>query len=151
MITYNVIDVKMPEISHRETTKWVRAVAASYGKRVGEVAYVFCNDDKILEVNRQYLKHDYFTDIITFDYCEGDMLSGDLFISLDTVRTNAELFHKLMTTNCIASSFTAYFTLSALTTKVQANVKSWKQRKIKPWICSRSCARKITKMHKRVK
>ena len=94
MITYNVIDVKMPEISHRETTKWVRAVAASYGKRVGEVAYVLCNDDKILEVNRQYLKHDYFTDIITFDYCEGDMLSGDLFISLDTVRTNAELFHK---------------------------------------------------------
>lgn len=94
MITYNVIDVKMPEISHRETTKWVRAVAASYGKRVGEVAYVFCNDDKILEVNRQYLKHDYFTDIITFDYCEGDMLSSDLFISLDTVRTNAELFHK---------------------------------------------------------
>lgn len=94
MITYNVIDVKMPEISHRETTKWVRAVAASYGKRVGEVAYVFCNDDKILEVNRQYLKHDYFTDIITFDYCEGDMLSGDLFISLDTVRINAELFHK---------------------------------------------------------
>lgn len=94
MITYNVIDVKMPEISHRKTTKWVRAVAASYGKRVGEVAYVFCNDDKILEVNRQYLKHDYFTDIITFDYCEGDMLSGDLFISLDTVRTNAELFHK---------------------------------------------------------
>lgn len=94
MITYNVIDVKMPELSHRETTKWVRAVAASYGKRVGEVAYVFCNDDKILEVNRQYLKHDYFTDIITFDYCEGDMLSGDLFISLDTVRTNAELFHK---------------------------------------------------------
>lgn len=94
MITYNVIDVKMPEISHRETTKWVRAVAASYGKRVGEVVYVFCNDDKILEVNRQYLKHDYFTDIITFDYCEGDMLSGDLFISLDTVRTNAELFHK---------------------------------------------------------
>ena len=94
MITYNVIDVKMPEISHRETTKWVRAVAASYGKRVGEVAYGFCNDDKILEVNRQYLKHDYFTDIITFDYCEGDMLSGDLFISLDTVRTNAELFHK---------------------------------------------------------
>lgn len=94
MITYNVIDVKMPEISHRETTKWVRAVAASYGKRVGEVAYVFCNDDKILEVNRQYLKHDYFTDIITFDYCEGDMLSGDLFISLDTVRTNAELFNK---------------------------------------------------------
>jgi len=94
MISYNVIDIQMPNISHRETTAWVRAVAASYGKRVGEVAYVFCDDDKILEVNRQYLQHDYFTDIITFDYCEGDMISGDLFISLDTVRSNAELFNK---------------------------------------------------------
>lgn len=94
MVTYNVIDIKVPDISHRETTAWVRAVAASYGKRVGDIAYVFCNDDKILEVNRQYLQHDYYTDIITFDYCEGDMLSGDLFISLDTVRTNAEQFGK---------------------------------------------------------
>ena len=82
----------MPDIPHRETTEWVRAVAASYGKRVGEVAYVFCDDEEILRVNRQYLKHDYYTDIITFDYCEGDVLSGDLFISLDTVRTNAEQF-----------------------------------------------------------
>jgi probable rRNA maturation factor len=94
MISYNTINVKMPDISHRETTAWVRAVAASYNKRAGEVAYVFCDDEKILEVNRQYLKHDYYTDIITFDYCEGDVLSGDLFISLDTVRTNAEQFGK---------------------------------------------------------
>ena len=94
MISYNTINVKMPDISHRGTTAWVRAVAASYNKRVGEVAYVFCDDEKILEVNRQYLKHDYYTDIITFDYCEGDVLSGDLFISLDTVRTNAEQFGK---------------------------------------------------------
>lgn len=94
MISYNTINVKMPDISHRETTAWVHAVAASYNKRVGEVAYVFCDDEKILEVNRQYLKHDYYTDIITFDYCEGDVLSGDLFISLDTVRTNAEQFGK---------------------------------------------------------
>ena len=94
MISYNTINVKMPDISHRATTAWVRAVAASYNKRVGEVAYVFCDDEKILEVNRQYLKHDYYTDIITFDYCEGDVLSGDLFISLDTVRTNAEQFGK---------------------------------------------------------
>lgn len=94
MISYNTINVKMPDISHRETTAWVCAVAASYNKRVGEVAYVFCDDEKILEVNRQYLKHDYYTDIITFDYCEGDVLSGDLFISLDTVRTNAEQFGK---------------------------------------------------------
>lgn len=90
MITYNTIDVKMPAISRRETTAWVRRVAEAHGKRVGEIAYVFCNDEKILEVNRQYLQHDYYTDIITFDYCEGDRLSGDLFISLDTVRSNAE-------------------------------------------------------------
>lgn len=94
MITYNTIHVKMPAISHRATTTWVRNVAKSYGKKVGEVAYIFCDDEKILEVNRQYLQHDYFTDIITFDYCEGDTLSGDLFISLDTVRTNAEQYGK---------------------------------------------------------
>ena len=70
----------------------LKTVAASYGKRLGEIAYIFCSDEKILEVNRQYLQHDYYTDIITFDYCEGDRLSGDLFISLDTIRTNAEQF-----------------------------------------------------------
>mgnify|MGYP000166936856 CR=1 FL=1 len=74
-------------IKKRENTAWVKAVAASYGKRVGEIAYIFVDDEKILEVNRQYLGHDYYTDIITFDYCEGDVISGDLFISLDTVRT----------------------------------------------------------------
>lgn len=90
MITYNTDGVKMPSIKKRENTTWVKAVAASYGKRVGEIAYIFVDDEKILEVNRQYLGHDYYTDIITFDYCEGDVISGDLFISLDTVRTNAE-------------------------------------------------------------
>ena len=90
MITYNTDGVKMPSIKKRENTAWVKAVAASYGKRVGEIAYIFVDDEKILEVNRQYLGHDYYTDIITFDYYEGDVISGDLFISLDTVRTNAE-------------------------------------------------------------
>ncbi len=94
MITYNTINVKMPEVSRRETTAWVKAVAASYGKRLGDIAYIFCNDEKILEVNRQYLQHDYYTDIITFDYCAGDRISGDLFISLDTVRSNAGLYGK---------------------------------------------------------
>jgi len=84
----------MPSIGRRATTAWLRKVAASYGKRVGEIAYIFCGDEKILEVNRQYLQHDYYTDIITFDYCEGDLLSGDIFISLDTVRSNATKFGK---------------------------------------------------------
>ena len=84
--------VDMPDIRKRETTQWIKAVAQAYGKRVGDIAYIFCSDERILEVNRQYLQHDYYTDIITFDYCEGNRLSGDLFISLDTVRTNAQQF-----------------------------------------------------------
>lgn len=90
MITYNVDGVKMPDIKRRTITAWVRAVAADYGRRVGEVAYIFCSDEKILEVNREYLQHDYYTDIITFDYDEDDVISGDLFISLDTVKSNSE-------------------------------------------------------------
>ena len=92
MITYQTEDIAMPQIKKRETTEWVKQVAANHGKKVGEIAYIFCSDEKILEVNRQYLEHDYYTDIITFDYTEGNRISGDLFISLDTVRTNAEQF-----------------------------------------------------------
>ena len=95
MISYNTINVKMPAIRRRDTSAWVKAVAASYGKKVGEIAYIFVDDEEILRVNREYLQHDYYTDIITFDYTEGDTISGDLFISLDTVRTNAEQYGKL--------------------------------------------------------
>lgn len=84
----------MPKIKKRETTAWIRAVAKSYGRRVGEVGYMFVNDDKILEVNREYLGHDYYTDVITFDYDEDDVVSGDVVISLDTVASNAHLFNK---------------------------------------------------------
>ena len=74
----------MPKIRRRDNSAWVKRVAASYGRKVGDVAYIFCDDEEILRVNR------YYTDIITFDYDEDDVISGDLFISLDTVRTNAE-------------------------------------------------------------
>ncbi len=94
MISYNTVNVKMPAIRRRDTSAWVKTVAASYGKKVGEIAYIFVDDEEILRVNREYLQHDYYTDIITFDYTEGDTISGDLFISLDTVRTNAEQFDK---------------------------------------------------------
>ncbi|MCR5313274.1 MAG: rRNA maturation RNase YbeY [Bacteroidaceae bacterium] len=100
MITYNVDGVKMPAIKKRDTSAWIKEVAASYGKKVGDVAYIFCNDEKILEVNKQYLNHDYYTDIITFDYNEDleemgikNTISGDLFISLDTVKSNSEQQH----------------------------------------------------------
>ena len=84
----------MPKIKKRDTSAWIKAVAASYGRKVGEIGYLFVDDEKILEVNREYLGHDYYTDVITFDYDEDDTVSGDIVISLDTVRTNAEQFGK---------------------------------------------------------
>lgn len=92
MISYQNEGAKMPNIKKRETTAWIRRVAATYNKKVGDVGYIFCDDERILEVNREYLQHDYYTDIITFDYTEGNTISGDLFISLDTVKTNSEQF-----------------------------------------------------------
>lgn len=94
MITYNSEGVRMPKIKKRDTSAWIKAVAASYGRKVGEIGYLFVDDEKILEVNREYLGHDYYTDVITFDYDEDDTVSGDIVISLDTVRTNAEKFGK---------------------------------------------------------
>lgn len=84
--------LKCPQSRNVKLRNGLRPWPPTYEKRVGEIAYIFCSDEKILEVNRRYLQHDYYTDIITFDYCEGNRLSGDLFISLDTVRTNAEQF-----------------------------------------------------------
>lgn len=94
MITYNADGVKMPNIRKRTVSAWIKAVAATFGRKVGEIGYMFVDDEKILEVNNEYLGHDYYTDIITFDYDEDDTISGDLVISLDTVRTNAEKFGK---------------------------------------------------------
>lgn len=94
MITYNVDGVKMPKIKKRDTSAWIGKVAASHGRKVGEIGYMFVDDEKILEVNNEYLGHDYYTDVITFDYDEDDVINGDIVISLDTVRTNAEQFGK---------------------------------------------------------
>lgn len=94
MITYNSDGVRIPKIKKRETTVWIKTVASTYGKRVGEIGYMFVGDEQILAVNREYLGHDYYTDIITFDYDEGDVINGDIVISLDTVRSNAEQFGK---------------------------------------------------------
>nr|WP_321374556.1 rRNA maturation RNase YbeY [uncultured Bacteroides sp.] len=91
-ISYQTDGIKMPAIKKRETTAWIKAVASTYEKKVGEIAYIFCSDEKILEVNKEYLQHDYYTDIITFDYCEDNIISGDIFISLDTVKSNSEQF-----------------------------------------------------------
>ena len=84
----------MPDIRRRQTTAWIRKVAATHGRKVGEIGYMFVDDERILEVNREYLGHDYYTDIITFDYDEGEIINGDLVISVDTVRTNAAKYGK---------------------------------------------------------
>ncbi len=94
MITYNVDGIKMPKIKKREISRWIKAVAATYGRKIGEIGYMFVSDEKILQVNNEYLGHDYYTDIITFDYDEGTVINGDIVISLDTVRTNSEQFGK---------------------------------------------------------
>ena len=76
----------------RLTSKWLKEVAASEAKKLGDVSVIFCSDNYLLDVNIKYLGHDYYTDIITFDYCEGSVLSGDLFISVDSVRENASFY-----------------------------------------------------------
>ena len=89
-VQYQTQDCSFRFSGRRKTTDWIRRTAKAEGHRTGDITVVFCSDTALLEINRRYLSHDYYTDIITFDYCEGDVISGDLFISLDTVRTNAE-------------------------------------------------------------
>jgi rRNA maturation RNase YbeY len=131
-VTYQTEGVKMPDIKKRETTEWIKAVAATYGKRIGEIAYIFCSDEKILEVNRQYLQHDYYTDIITFDYCQGDRLSGDLFISLETVKTNSEQFNTTYDEE-LHRTIMESSTFAALMTRDPESGKSWKRQKTGHW------------------
>ena len=69
--------------------QWIKTVVENKGKKLGDISYILCDDDYLLEVNRQYLKHDYYTDIITLDYTENDRIGGDLFISIDRVKDNA--------------------------------------------------------------
>lgn len=85
-------DVAFPAIRKRSTSGWIKQVIADKGKRTGDISFIFCSDAYLLDVNRKYLDHDYFTDIITFDYVEGSVVSGDIFISVDRVIENAGLF-----------------------------------------------------------
>ena len=91
MIRFTTDDTEMPALDERKIGKWIRSVAAEYGFSVGNINYIFCSDERELEVNRQFLGHDYYTDVITFDYSTPTTLNGDIFISLDTVRSNAEM------------------------------------------------------------
>lgn len=89
MIRYFQEDIRFDLKQRMQNNRWLKMVAGSEMRRIGAVNIIFCSDNYILDVNMRYLQHDYFTDIITFDYCEKDILSGDLFISIDSVRENA--------------------------------------------------------------
>jgi rRNA maturation RNase YbeY len=90
-ISFFTEDIALPPIKKKINSKWVLQVANRYGKKIGDISYIFCSEEKILNINKQYLNHNYYTDIITFDYSENSTISGDLFISPDTIKSNAEL------------------------------------------------------------
>lgn len=92
MVSYYTEDISFIFKERRLTSRWLKFVAESELKRLGDISVIFCSDNYILDVNIKYLQHDYFTDIITFDYCEGNKLNGDLFISIDSVRENASFY-----------------------------------------------------------
>lgn len=92
MVSYSLEDIKFEFKHKRLNNAWLKMVAVSEVKKLGNICIIFCSDNYILDVNIKFLGHDYFTDIITFDYCEGNVLSGDLFISIDSVRENAEYY-----------------------------------------------------------
>lgn len=93
-ITYLAQQTELPIFNQLAVNEWIKQVARNHERVVGPLTYIFCSDDRIIEVNRQFLNHDYFTDIITFDYSSHKRISGDMFISLDTVKSNAELFQR---------------------------------------------------------
>ena len=92
MVSYFKEDTSFAFKEKRLTSRWLKFVAQAEAKKLGDIGIIFCSDNYILDVNIKYLQHDYYTDIITFDYCEGDTLSGDLFISVDSVRENASFY-----------------------------------------------------------
>ena len=89
MISFNAQNIEMPVLDFKRIEIWLGNVAAAYNKRIGSLNYLFCSDEDILKVNRQFLDHDYYTDIITFDYSYNSKVSGDIYISLETVASNA--------------------------------------------------------------
>lgn len=89
-ICYMTQNIEMPCINQDKMRCWIEAVTRSHNKNVGALTYIFCDDEYVLSINKQFLQHDYYTDIITFDYSNSHRISGDMVISLDTVRSNAE-------------------------------------------------------------
>ena len=92
-VFYHSESIELPNINQERITAWIKEIAAKYDRSVGSVNYIFCSDEVILKVNREFLQHDYYTDIITFDYSTSESISGDIYISLETVETNAHKYN----------------------------------------------------------
>jgi rRNA maturation RNase YbeY len=88
-ISFHNEDIAFVLPQKRLYKQWIEQTALSHGKTIGELTYLFCSDEYLLEMNKTYLQHDYYTDIITFDYSEENKISGDLFISVERVKDNA--------------------------------------------------------------
>ncbi|AZA61849.1 rRNA maturation RNase YbeY [Chryseobacterium indoltheticum] len=84
----------LPESVNTDYTRWLKDIIVSEGKKLGEINYIFCDDDYLLKVNQDYLQHDYYTDIITFDYVKGKTISGEIFVSLQRISDNASTLSK---------------------------------------------------------
>lgn len=132
-------NVAMPSIDRAKVEAWLVEVAKAHGRIAHELSYIFCDDARIIEVNREFLQHDYYTDIITFDYSHGRVISGDMFISLDTVASNAVGIGAEFRRNFCASSCMGCCTCAASTTKARANAKSWSVTKTRPWRYTLRC------------
>lgn len=91
MIAYSTVGVSMPPVDQSQVTAWVQQVACRYGRKAGDITFIFVSDEEILRINREYIHHDYYTDHIGFDYSSGHILSGDIFIGVETVASNAAL------------------------------------------------------------
>lgn len=89
MIRYFREDTSFDFKNRRLNNSWLKEVIISEEKVPGNINYIFCSDEYLLDINKKFLSHDYYTDVITFDYCEEDVISGDVFISVDSVRDNA--------------------------------------------------------------
>jgi len=91
-ILYNAEEVKKPKLRYRIVSIWLKQVVLKFGCITGDLSYIFCSDEYLKAINSKYLNHDFYTDIVTFDYREGNVVSGDMFISVDRVIENAGLF-----------------------------------------------------------
>ena len=136
MIIFNSEIVDIPALDFPAVESWIKEVAAAHGFTVGRLSYLFVDDETILDQNRKFLNHDFYTDIITFDYTHRNRVSGDMIISLDTVRSNSEMVGESYGRELLRVSFMASCTSAESTTKDRVKGKSWKCMRTMLWLSS---------------